>query len=267
MSDDREKFAVLRAGTRFWAVAAIHGEAERLMRLHDLLAPRLVDGDRLVYLGNLIGHGTRIAETMDELLRFRIGFLARPRVFAADVAYLRGNQEEMWDKLLQLQFAPSPPEVLGWMLRQGLEGTLAAYGSSTAEAMGVARQGAVAISRWTGQLRARMQAHGGHARLLSGLKRAAYSEAGGLLFVNAGIDPARPLTAQSDSFWWGGGSFGRIASPYAGFTRVVRGFDPSHGGAAEGEFTATIDAGCGFGGPLAAACFDEQGALLDWIEA
>ncbi|MBU0725023.1 MAG: hypothetical protein KJ904_17370 [Alphaproteobacteria bacterium] len=263
---DREKFAVLRGGTRVWAVAAIHGEAGRLSGVHDRIAERLVEGDRLVYLGNLIGHGQRVAETMDELLRFRIAFLARPRAFACDVAYLRGNQEEMWDKLLQLQFAPSPPEVLGWMLHQGLAGTLAAYGSSAEEALGISRQGAVAISRWTGQLRARMQARGGHGKLLNSLKRAAYSDDGGLLFVNAGIDPSRPLTAQSDSFWWGGGRFGSITSSYAGFARVVRGFDPSHGGQAEGEFTATIDAGCGFGGPLAAACFDSSGAILDWVE-
>ncbi|WP_086464134.1 metallophosphoesterase family protein [Oceanibaculum nanhaiense] len=264
---DRDKFAVLRGGGRVWAVGAIHGDAERLSRLHDALAARLEDRDCLVYLGNFLGRGTRIVETIDELLRFRIAFLARPYGFIEDIAFLRGNQEEMWDKLLQLQFAPNPPEVLAWMLRQGLQGTMTAYSSTAEEALGIARQGAVAISRWTGQLRAGMQSHPGHMQLLHSLKRAAYTDDGGLLFVNAGIDPERPLTAQSDSFWWGGGSFGRISSPYGGFAKVIRGFDPSHGGVADTPYTATIDAGCGYDGGLVAACFAPDGSVLDWIES
>ena len=54
---DRQKFAVLRAPRRVWAIGAIHGEAARLMRLHDALWPRLEPCDRVVYLGNAIGRG------------------------------------------------------------------------------------------------------------------------------------------------------------------------------------------------------------------
>ena len=66
-----EKFARLRRARRIWAVAAIHGEATRLTRLHDLIAARFADGDRLVYLGNYLGRGSAIAATIDELLDFR----------------------------------------------------------------------------------------------------------------------------------------------------------------------------------------------------
>ena len=109
---DRNIFATLRHAHRVWAVAAIHGEAARLNNLHSELADRLREGDRLVYLGNFMGRGPKVGATIDALLEFRRDFLAAPGMFACDVAYLRGQQEEMWQKLLQLQLAVGPAEVL-----------------------------------------------------------------------------------------------------------------------------------------------------------
>ena len=123
---ERDKFAELRAGGRLWAVSSIHGDVERLRGLHGALAPRLAADDRLVYLGNFVGHGSGASETIDELLRFRLWFLARRRAMVCDLAYLRGAQEEMWHKLLQLQFATDPRGVLAWMLEHGVGATLSA---------------------------------------------------------------------------------------------------------------------------------------------
>ena len=58
---DQQKFARLRAYRRVWAVAAVHGEAERLGQLHAALWRRLEPGDRVVYLGNMIGRGAAVA--------------------------------------------------------------------------------------------------------------------------------------------------------------------------------------------------------------
>ena len=98
------------------------------------------------------------------------------------------------------------------------------------------------------------------------LRRAAYTEDRSVLFVNAGIDPSRPLEAQKDSFWWSGGSFAAITKPYGTFRRVVRGFDPSHAGYAVTDYTATLDGGCGFGGSLVAACLTPEGEILEVVE-
>ena len=162
---DRDIFATFRRARRVWAVAAIHGEANRLNALHELLGDRLCDGDRLVYLGNYMGHGTAVGETIDELLLFRRQFLASPGIFSCDIAYLRGQQEEMWHKLLQLQLAVGPSEVLTWMLEQGLETTLAAYGGDPETALRRARSGALELARWTNELRQHMQARDGHVQL------------------------------------------------------------------------------------------------------
>ena len=264
---DRQKFVKLRAAHRLWAVAAIHGEAACLERLHRALWSRLESGDRIIYLGNMIGRGPAVCQTVDDLLTFRRAVLSRARTFACDLVYLRGGQEEMWQKLLQLQFATDPRGVLAWMLEQGVGATLDSYGVSVEVALREAAAGTLALTRWTGALRETMQRRPGHYQLFAALRRAAFTEDGGLLFVNAGIDPARPLETQSDSFWWSSGAFGRILAPYGGFRRVVRGFDPNQGGLAITDYTATIDRGCGFGGPLVAACLLPNGEVIDKIES
>jgi hypothetical protein len=124
-----QRFAELRRARRVWAVASIHGADERLARLHHALAERWQPGDRLVYLGNWLGRGTGIAACVEDMLRMRREIISLPDFFAADVVFLRGMQEEMLQKCLQLHFAVNPAEVLRWMLDQGLAATLEAYGA------------------------------------------------------------------------------------------------------------------------------------------
>lgn len=256
--------ASIRGDSRVWAVGAIHGEIARLRAIHRELETRIEAGDVLVYLGNYLGYGPDIAETVDELLSFRRRLLAQPPLrFPEDIVYLRGNQEEMWQKLLQLQFASDPVSILNWVVSRGVDATLRAYGASLEEGNYAATGGTMQINNWTRTLRDAQRAHPGHETLLAQLKRAAASETGDLLFVNCGIDPQRPLAAQSDSFWWAARSFDGITEPYEGFRRVVRGYDPEHGGFAESKYTLTLDGGCGFGGALIAACIAPDGSLLD----
>jgi serine/threonine protein phosphatase 1 len=262
-----ERFAALRRAARVWAIAAIHGEARRLAAMHDALAARFAPGDRLVYLGNYLGCGPQIVETMDELLRFRRALIAQPGMFAYDVVYLRGSQEEMWQKLQQLQFAVNPREVLDWMLSHGVAATLAAYGGEARQGLAAARDGAVAITRWTNQLRAGVARMPGHQALLSSLRRAAYTDDGTLLFVHAGVDASRPLEAQGDVLWWGSAGFGEWPASYQGFRRVVRGFEPSHAGIVRSPYGLSIDGGSGFGGKLVATCLDRTGEIVERIEA
>lgn len=264
---DARKFASLGRPRRVWAVAAVHGEAARLRALHDALAERFRVGDRLVYLGGMIGRGPAVGETIDELLYFRRAVLALPGMVANDVVFLRGAQEEMWHKLLQLQFAPDPGAVLRWMLDQGVCATLAAYGGDATRGFQAAREGAVALSRWTNGLRAAMRARPGHDAFAASWRRAALTADRGLLLVHAGVAPGRPLDDQADAFWWNAAGFARLSGPFDGFARVVRGFDPRRAGPTESAHALSLDAGCGFGGPLRAACLSPQGAVLETLEA
>jgi serine/threonine protein phosphatase 1 len=269
MPDMSEPTAIarLRRSARVWAVASVHGEAGRLARLHEALAVRLDPGDRVVYLGNLLGHGADPKATLGEAIRFRRAVIARPGGFAGDVVFLRGRQEEMWQKLLTLQLAPQPVEVLNWMLGEGVGASIEAYGGNAQDGLASARQGAVAIARWTGRLREAFQGEPGHGPLMASLKRAAVNAADTVLFVSAGIDVAKALASQGDAFWWGGTPFHAITEPYNGFRRIVRGYERARGGLNVGAVTASLDAGAGFGGPLVACAFDNDGNVLEAIEA
>jgi len=264
---DQQHFKALPGCKKTWAVAAIHGEVGRLRSLHRQLESRFVTGDNLVYLGNYMGHGPRVLETINEILNFRRALLARPNGEQSTLVYLRGCQEEMFQKLLQIQFAPDPEFVLMWMLKHGIAPTLSAYGGFSAEGLAAAKIGNVALSRWTAEIQTQLRAADGHNMLLNQLAWAAYQERGPLLLASAGVDVTRPLSMQGDTFWWGGLTFGDIDTPYGIFKRIVRGFDFAGKGAKVKDYTATLDDRCGFGGDLISACFDPEGGLLDMISA
>ncbi len=267
--EERPDFGIAMPGAgRIWAIGAVHGDVRRLERLHDAIADQIRFGDRIVYLGNMIGHGAEIRETVDELVRFRQVFLARPPfVHPRDIIHLRGQQEEIWQKLQQLQFAVNPHEVLRWAFAHGAEATLRAYGGDAETALACARGGAVALTRWSGSLRDAMRARPGHVALMNGLHRSAYTPDRSLLFVNSGINPQSAVDQQADAFWWSSDDFASISAPFDGFQNVVRGFDPARGGFKITPWTVNLDGGCGFGGSLIAACFTPDGEICSRLDA
>jgi hypothetical protein len=265
------KFAPLGKPNRIWVVGSVHAEVEKLQVLHDEIGSLFRPGDRLIYLGNFIGIGAQTIETIDEMLDFRRALIATPGVLASDVVYLRGGQEEMWSKLLQIQFAPNPAEVMQWMMGQGGQPTLAAYKGVPQQGLSAARDGVMAMTRWTSQLRAEIRNHPGHEQLFNALRRAAFTghdldRPGGLLFVNAGLDTGKPLPTQGDAFWWGAPNWGLITKPYGQFTKIIRGFDPGHAGPSMTTYTLTIDGGAGYNGSLVGACLTATGEVIDIIE-
>ncbi len=259
-------FATLRVSRLSWAVGAVHGEARKLRALHVALSRKINPGDYLIYTGNVLGRGPAVGEAMFEMLSFRRYFIARPGVEPGDVIFLRGGQEEMWERTLDLHRARAPAPVMEWMLRHGLGATLAAYGAAAEDAMEAAQAGGEKLRRWVAVLRATMAARDGCASFMDALVHYAKTEHDTLMFVNSGINPERALDEQGDAFWWGGPLFDELTSFYKGGTRVIRGYDPKRRSVASHEGWATIDSGCGFGGGLTAACFDPAGNQVDVIQ-
>ncbi|PHZ86483.1 hypothetical protein CRD36_00930 [Paremcibacter congregatus] len=264
---DMEKFGCLDQARRIWAVAAIHGETGALATLHEDLLTRFRPGDQLVYLGNYFGNRPTVVATLNELLETRrklmaLGGTSKPEAFV----YLRGAREEMLTKLLELQFAPNPGEVMDWLVDHNIGAVVASYGTPEHVARAISREGTLSISRWTSSLRRAIHNHPGHSVFLSNLRRAGFSRDGKMLFVHASIDVNRPVTMQKDNFWWDNGRFDQITSPYSGFARIVRGYDHSNKGLRlNSPHTATLDGGCGRGGALNAVCFTPDGDVADHI--
>ncbi|MEC9268782.1 MAG: hypothetical protein VX464_22170 [Pseudomonadota bacterium] len=266
MSQSSDRFTVLRAVDRIWAIGAIHGGIDALTQVHDRIVTDTRQGDRVVYLGNYFGYGVQGPEVLEELLSFRRWFLSfYPYRHVDDIVYLRGAQEEMWWKLMQLQFAPNPRAILSWMGERGIAAQLAGLGFDLEEGLQKAEEGTLALTYWTNKLRETARALPGHDALMNAIKRAAYTEDGSLLFVHAGLDIEKPLARQTDAFWWASRSFEEIDQPYRGFRRVVRGFDPKAGGIVEGKHTLSLDAGAGRGGQLAAVLLSAEGEILEHL--
>lgn len=264
------RFASLGTARRIWAISAIHGEADRLMDLHDQLFQVIRPGDRVVYMGNYMGHGEAPCETLDEMLTFRRSVLALPGMMPQDFIYLRGHQEEMWEKLQQLQFAPNPKAVLMWMLNNGISSTLESYHVNPNEGLRMAGEGVMSLTRWTASIRSAIRRKPGHDIFQCQLRRAAFTtpdDSHPILFVHAGVNPDRPLQDQGDALWWGGQNFSAITHPYAPFSKVIRGFDPNHAGLHINCVTTTIDGGCGFGGDLICAGFESNGEIFGLLRA
>jgi len=261
-----DAFAALKCDGRTWAVASIHGDAVRLRAINKAIADHFQPGDNLVYLGNMIGRGAQVVETVDELLLMRRRLMA-DGVDSNRIVFLRGGQEEMWQKLLTIQFCADAKDVLAWMLGHGIGPTLEAYGSSPAEGMAALEEGVMGLTHWTNSLRLTLRDYDGHTAFYSSLKRAALLDNSRLIFVNAGLDPTRSLADQEDRFWWGGGDFDAIDAPCCGFDMVVRGYDSKKGGFRFSPHTATLDNRCGAGGPLEAVCFNADGTIAERFEA
>ena len=264
------RFTALGAPRRVWAVSAIHGELEKLYALHDAILERMQAGDRIVYLGNYTGYGTQSRETVDEILTFRRLALSQPGVMPTDITYLRGRQEDMWQKLLQLQFVNKPELALTDMLEKGLAATLESYGLRADDGMRACKEGVLALTRWTMKIRDAIRRNPGHDIFLTQQKRAAYTTVDGrhpLLFVHAGIDPMLPLDMQNERLWDSGEDFAAITQAYAPFEKVIRGYDPNHEGVRINCVTASLDGGSGFGGDLVAARMDGQGRMLELLQA
>ena len=265
-----EKFAELGSPRRIWAVAAIHGDIDKLTSLHDHIASRFSVRDRLVYMGNYLGVESRTNNlVMEEILAFRAAVLCKTGVEPSDVTYLRGPAEEAWQRLLRLQFAPLPHQTLEKLLASGVEAYLRLYGVSYNDTRSVARAGSMAITRWTNHLRVLQRNVAGHEKLFCAMRRAAFTSTNSddkrMLFVPASFDAARSLDDQGEALWWTAAPYRVTGRAQALYSRIVRGFDSVNGGADLDDMAVTLDGGCGRGGPLVCGSFSASGKLNEVV--
>ena len=261
---DYRYFAQIGKPRTVWTIPAIHGDLQALIKVHDQLMTKIKAGDRIVYHGNYTGFGDKSSECIDEILTFRRMVLALPGLLASDLVYLRGQQEQIWMKLMQLHFAPNPVDILLWMLGNGLSSTLYSYGLSPHDGVDACKQGTISIAKWLDSVRIQVRKRPGHASFIAAQQRAAYTDQENdypMLFIHAGLDASKDLDNQGDHFWWSSDEFDQVQSAYKPFEKVIRGYDPKHRGLYLNCITASVDDGCGFGGNLICVGFEQDGGI------
>ena len=250
------RFACLDDNRRVWAIASVFGKYDRLKIIHEVIASDLKDDDYIVYMGNMVGVGSKSAEVLDEIKKFKES-LPDNTFF-----YLRGAQEEMWQKLLQLHLAHKPEKVYQYLLQNGVKSILESYGISPDEGEKIVEKGTVAISHWTETIRDKFYETSAYEGIFQKLKHAAYREDKRLLFVNAGVDHKLPLEKHKDEFWWADANSFSAEKPFNDFSMVVRAYAKGmKAGIYKDDYYLTLGSGEAPTAHIYAALFSENGVL------
>ena len=226
--DKKSNFVELKKSNKIWAIGSIHSNLKSFTSIKKYLLNNFEANDKLIFLGNVIGLGKNSKETLSSVIDLRFNLMSKFKLKPESIVFLRGAQEEMFSKLLQLQLAPNPAEIIEWMFDHGVNETIKSYGFSENEVKNIASSGTINISKWTKALNNVLNKNPGHTQYFLNLKHAAYSKTKKILFVNRGVDITRPLSAQNDCFWWGFQNFSSIDRPYKTFSRIVRGYESEH---------------------------------------
>ncbi len=222
------RFSVINKKSRIWAFGSIHSDYKRLKVLHSVIFDAISPMDYFIYMGNIIGMNEGAKETFAEILEFKQKIKEKyPEITDKNFIFLRGLQEEMWQKTLYIHLSDKDDKVFNYIVDKGVDGTLKSYGFSHEEGYDIIEKGAVATSAWTEKIREEFYKDSGYKEIFSNLKHAVYTEDKSILFVSAGIDHKKTLEQNKDEFWWGGRNFIQEKS-YQDFNVVVRGFAPDH---------------------------------------
>ena len=221
---EKNKFHEFRKTNKIWAIGSLHSSINSFHSIKNFIISNFNEGDKLIFLGNVIGFRDSSKEIVSQVLNLRFYLMAKFKLNHEDIIFLRGAQEEMFSKLLQLQIAPNPMEIIDWIFSHGVDQTIISYGFDPNEFKSVASQGTIQINKLTSKLNRQILDTSGHKEYFSNLKHATYSETKEVLFVNRGVDITRPLSAQNDCFWWGYQNFSLVNKPYNTFKRIVRGY-------------------------------------------
>ncbi|PPR47983.1 MAG: hypothetical protein CFH19_00072 [Alphaproteobacteria bacterium MarineAlpha5_Bin9] len=266
---NNSKFVEFKSCNHIWAVGSIHSNFKSFESVKKYILENFSTNDKIIFLGNVIGVGESTKETLSSVIDLRFQLMAKFSLLPEDVVFLRGAQEEMFLKLLQLHTAPNPIEILRWMYDHGVDKTIDSYGFDSKELISVSSQGTISINKWISNLKNIVDKNVGHREYFSNLSHAAFPKSKLILFVNRGVDITRPLSAQSDCFWWGYYNFSKLDRPYRTFKKIIRGYESSllKDNNLENKTVFSL-----YKGPLdrkkiIAASFSESGKLIDIIES
>ena len=150
--DNISNFVELKKSNKIWAIGSIHSNLKSFNSIKKFILNNFEKNDKLIFLGNVIGLGDNSKETLSSVIDLRFNLMSKFKLKPESIVFLRGAQEEMFSKLLQLQLAPNPTEIVEWMFDHGVNKTIKSYGFSENEVKNIASSGTINISKWTSNL-------------------------------------------------------------------------------------------------------------------
>ena len=131
--ENKSNFVELKNINRIWAIGSIHSNLSAFNSIKKFILENFNQDDVLIFLGNIIGLGQYSKETLSSVLNLRFKLMSKHTLKPDKIVFLRGAQEEMFLKLLQLQTAPNSKEILLWMYEHGVNQTIDSYGLDSNE--------------------------------------------------------------------------------------------------------------------------------------
>ena len=151
--DNTSNFVEFKKFNKIWAVGSIHSNLNSFNSIKKYILNNFKSEDKLIFLGNIIGLGDSSKETLSSVIDLRFKLMSKFKLKPESVVFLRGAQEEMFSKLLQLQLAPNPFEIVEWLFEHGVNKTIKSYGFSEDDVKNIASSGTIKISKWTSKLK------------------------------------------------------------------------------------------------------------------
>ena len=164
-------FAELKFSKIIWAIGSIHSQLDSFESIKEHILKYFSQGDKLIFLGNVIGLGNNSKETLSSVINMRNYLLSKFVLKPEDIIFLRGAQEEMFLKLLQLQTAPNPYDIVQWMFEHGVDKTVLSYGLDVKNLIDISMQGTLSIRKWTSNFNKKISNNKGHKEYFSNLYR------------------------------------------------------------------------------------------------
>jgi len=109
--DKASNFVELNKSNKIWAIGSIHSNINSFTSIKKFILNNFETNDKLIFLGNVIGLGENSRETLSSIIDLRFNLMSKFKLKPESIVFLRGAQEEMFSKLLQLQLAPNPSEI------------------------------------------------------------------------------------------------------------------------------------------------------------
>ena len=235
------------AGPIYFAIGDIHGEADKLATLHHAIRDRIAFENRaavIVHLGDYVDRGPDSRRVIEQVMALEKRFDADPVV---RVVSLMGNHELM---MLDALDGEGPDRAYGNAWRaSGGKATIASYAEKRDD---------------TADWKAAVPPE--HATWLRSRPAMLYDQARRLVFVHAGIEPAKfPDCSDEIRLWTRSDRFFIDANwpdreVLKGLT-VVHGHTPTDDARPEVTFRrVNVDTGACFGGPLTAVMLKDDEA-------
>jgi hypothetical protein len=105
------QFVEIKKSKRIWAIGSIHSRFNAFEYIKKYIISKFEKEDTLIFLGNIIGLGNEAKKTLSSVIDLRNKLMAKFCISPEKIIFLRGAQEEMLLKLLQLQTAPNPNDI------------------------------------------------------------------------------------------------------------------------------------------------------------